>query len=76
MSLSQQLQILRGKIPVILGIITEEREEKNISICTQSRFYSAVFKWKFALKVIEGHFSYIAIPINLSINLFNHLFHL
>lgn len=29
MSLSQQLQILRGKIPVILGIITEEREEKK-----------------------------------------------
>lgn len=56
MSLSQQLQILRGKIPVILGIIIDEREEKNISICTQSRFYSAVFKWKFSLKVIEGHF--------------------
>lgn len=29
MSLSQQLQILRGKIPVILGIITDEREEKK-----------------------------------------------
>lgn len=76
MSLSQQLQILRGKIPVILGIIIDEREEKNIFICTQSRFYIAVSKWKFALKVIEGHFSYIAIPINLSINLFDHLSHL